>query len=79
LERDWLFADLFYFLHFYMKGWYCKGYDKNGISTGDAKGSSAFNNRIFCRLPMIPLNMLVIRNVSISRSTWGSDGNLLGA
>jgi hypothetical protein len=47
MNRDWLFADLFY-----MKGWYCKGYDKNGISTGKADDQLGISDPHL--LPMIP-------------------------
>jgi hypothetical protein len=64
MERPWVSSDLFY-----MQGWYLKGGKKNCISTGkvaDQLGNAAQ------LLPMIPERMLVIRNVKISTSSWGS-------
>jgi len=72
IVRPWLFADLFY-----MKGWYCVNYDKNGISTGTAGDQLGITDPHL--LPMIPQQMLVIRNVTITATDWGSDGQLLNS
>jgi hypothetical protein len=64
IQRDWLSSDLFY-----MQGWYLKGAKKNSISTG--KSADQVGNAAEL-LPMIPEQMLVIRNVRISASNWGS-------
>ncbi len=70
--RPWLFADLFY-----MKGWYCVGYDKNGISTGTAGDQLGIKDPHL--LPMIPQQALVIRDVKIQATDWGSDGQVLSS
>jgi hypothetical protein len=72
IVRPWLFADLFY-----MKGWYCVNYEKNGISTGTAGDQLGITDPHL--LPMIPQQALVIRNVTITATSWGSDGQVLSS
>jgi hypothetical protein len=64
IQRPWLSSDLFY-----MQGWYLNGAKKNAISTGQAADQVGNAAEL---LPMIPEQMLVIRNVRISTSQWGS-------
>lgn len=71
IERPWVSSDLFY-----TDGWYLVGGKKNCISTGNAADQVANAKQI---LPMIPEQMLVVRNVSISTKQWGSAGAVLKA
>lgn len=64
--RPWLMADLFY-----MKNWYVVGNKKSMISDGTLDGQAESQNAL---LPMIPMQFLVVRNVKISATDWGSDG-----
>lgn len=73
IERPWLVSDLFY-----MQGWYLRGYKKNGISDGTQKNQANIADPTkLPLLPMIPQQLLVIRNVKISTSQWGSFGSEL--
>jgi hypothetical protein len=67
--RPWLVSDLFY-----MQNWYGVGVKKNAISDGTIANQVQTSNPL---LPMIPQQFLVIRNVKISTSQWGSDGQSL--
>jgi hypothetical protein len=69
IQRPYLVSDLFYML-----GWYLKGGKKNSISTGKLADQVGNANQL---LPMIPQQLLVIRNVKISTSQWGSAGSVL--
>ena len=71
IVRPWLISDLFY-----MKDWYMKGAKKNSISDGTIDGQVDSQEKL---LPMIPQQFLVVRNVKISTSDWGADGDLLSA
>jgi hypothetical protein len=64
IERPWLMSDLFY-----MQGWYLRGGAAKSISTGEIADQA---NSAKPLLPMIPQQMLVIRNVKISTRKWGS-------
>jgi hypothetical protein len=59
---------------FYMKNWYLVGNKKNAVSDGTIAGQVQTDKPL---LPMIPEQMLVIRNVKVSTSEWGSDGEVL--
>jgi hypothetical protein len=59
---------------FYMKNWYLVNNKKNAISDGTIAGQVETDKPL---LPMIPQQMLVIRNVKISTTEWGSDGEVL--
>jgi len=59
---------------FYMKNWYLVNNKKNAISDGTIAGQVETDKPL---LPMIPQQMLVIRNVKISTTEWGSDGEML--
>lgn len=73
IERPWLVSDLFY-----VQGWYLKGGKKNSISDGTEKNQANISDPAkLPLLPMIPQQVLVIRNVSISTSQWGSAGAVL--
>lgn len=63
IYRPWLISDLFY-----MQNWYIQGQRANSISDGQIKTQVGLTNQL---LPMIPQQMLVVRNVSIKSSTWG--------
>jgi hypothetical protein len=67
IERPWLIGDLFY-----MPNWYLVGNAKKSVSDGTVQGQVVNPNPL---LPMIPVQMLVIRNVSITATHWGNDGN----
>jgi hypothetical protein len=69
IERPWLTSDLFY-----MQGWYLKGGAAKCISTGQIADQVGNAKQL---LPMIPQQMLVIRNVKITTSQWGSLGQTL--
>jgi hypothetical protein len=68
IERPWLVSDVFY-----VKDWYSKGNKKNSISDGTIDGQADSMEKL---LPMIPQQFLVVRNVSITASEWGSDGEM---
>jgi len=73
IYRNWMDTNLFY-----LRNWYLRNYRANAISDGKATG---WNRRLDNTnpgvssplLPMIPRNMLVIRNVRISSSDWALD------
>jgi hypothetical protein len=67
--RPWFVGDLFA-----MKGWYLKGGKKSSISTGKIADQIQNSDQL---LPMIPQRMLVVRNVSITATDWGSVGSQL--
>lgn len=69
IYRPWLISDLFY-----LKNWYLVGAKKNSVSDGTIDGQVDSQDKT---LPMIPQQFLVVRNVSISSSEWGADGNAL--
>jgi hypothetical protein len=66
--RPWLVSDLFY-----MKNWFFKNNRKHTISDGTIDGGIGTDKM----LPMIPQQVLVVKNVSISSASWGSDGQVL--
>ena len=66
IERPWLVSDLFYF-----DNWYTRGGRKGNVSNGTADPNTN-SDRL---LPMIPKQFLVIRNVKITSSNWGADGD----
>jgi len=72
IERPWLVSDLFY-----LQGWYLKGGGKNSVSDGTIAGSMPQPDKPLMLLPAIPEQILVIRNVKISTSQWGSAGAIL--
>ena len=69
IVRPWLVSDLFY-----LKNWYLAGTKKNSASDGTIDGQADSTDKI---LPMIPQQFLVVRNVRISSTDWGSDGEVL--
>lgn len=68
ISRPWLVSDLFY-----MKNWFLVGNAKNSISDGTIEGGVGTDKM----LPMIPQQFLVIKDVSIHSSSWGSDSEVL--
>jgi hypothetical protein len=73
ITRPGLVSDLFY-----MQNWYLVGNRKNCISDGtEANQANITDPAKLPLLPMIPQQLLVIRNVVISTTTWGSDGTML--
>jgi len=69
IYRPWLISDLFY-----MGNWYIQGQRANCISDGQIKTQLGLTTQL---LPLIPQQMLVVRNVSIKSSTWGDNANTL--
>jgi hypothetical protein len=69
IDRPWLVSDLFF-----LKNWFCAGVKRNSISDGTIDGQVDSMEKT---LPMIPQQFLVVRNVSISATDWGSDGEIL--
>jgi hypothetical protein len=67
--RPWLMSDLFY-----MKNWYLVGEKKNAISDGTIDGQAGGEDSL---LPMLPMQFLVVRNLKIKTTDWGSDGQTL--
>jgi hypothetical protein len=63
IYRPWLISDLFY-----MNNWYIQGERANCISDGQVQTQVRSTTPM---LPLIPQQMLVVRNVSIKSSTWG--------
>jgi hypothetical protein len=64
IGRRWLVTDLFQ-----MRNWYLRGERKGAISDGTIAHQVGDAER---RLPMIPTHVLLIRNVRIRSSRWGS-------
>lgn len=69
IHRPWLLGDIFY-----MKNWYSVGNPKNAISDGRIDTQAKSEKPL---MPMIPTQFLVIRNVKISATSWGADGEVL--
>lgn len=69
IQRPWLISDLFY-----MNNWYIQGERANCISDGNIQTQLRSNGPM---LPMIPQEMLVVRNVSIKSSNWGDNTAIL--
>ncbi|MET0984381.1 MAG: hypothetical protein ABW034_03135 [Steroidobacteraceae bacterium] len=69
IVRPWLISDLFF-----LKNWYLVGAKKQSVSDGTIDGQANSQDKT---LPMIPQQFLVVRNVTISSSDWGSDGQVL--
>ncbi len=69
IERPWLTSDLFA-----MQGWGAVGIQANGISDGTIDGQVNSQDKL---IPMIPQQFLIVRNVNISSSDWGADGDIL--
>ncbi len=69
IRRPWLISDLFY-----MNNWYIQGERAGYISDGTVEGQLGNSPS---RLPAIPQQMLVIRNVKITSSSWGDTGHTL--
>jgi hypothetical protein len=73
IARPWLVSDLFY-----VQNWYLVGNQKNSISDGTEKNQANLTDTAkLPLLPMIPQQMLLVRNVQISTTDWGSDGEVL--
>jgi hypothetical protein len=68
-RRPWLNTDLFT-----LKNWYLPGQRKNSVSDGTIAGQALKEEPL---MPMIPMDYLVVRNVRIHSSNWGSDGQVL--
>ncbi len=69
IYRPWLISDLFY-----MNNWYIQGEPANAVSDGKVQTQLRSSGPL---LPMIPQQMLVVRNVQISSSNWGDSANTL--
>lgn len=67
--RPWLMGDLFY-----LKNWYLVGNKRHSISDGTIDGQADSDKAL---LPMVPMQFLVVRNLVIEATDWGSDGNTL--
>jgi hypothetical protein len=71
IVRPWLVSDIFF-----LKNWFLKGAKKHSVSVGNIDGQADSMEKT---LPMIPQQFLVVRNVRITASDWGSDGQLLSS
>lgn len=69
IARPWMVTDLFQ-----LKNWYIRGERKGCISTGKIDDQLQDADR---KLPMIPTAVLVIRNVRITTSKWGTTRDTL--
>lgn len=69
IARPWMVTDLFQ-----LTNWFLRGERKGSISTGTIADQLGDTDR---KLPMIPTAVLVIRNVRITSSNWGSDRTTL--
>ncbi len=69
IYRPWLISDLFY-----MNNWYIPQERHNCVSDGTIETQVKSDAPM---LPMIPQQMLVVRNVSIKSSSWGDMGDTL--
>lgn len=65
IYRPWLISDLFY-----MNNWFIQGERANCISDGKIETQLKSSAPM---LPLIPQQMLVVRNVSIASSNWGDN------
>jgi hypothetical protein len=65
IYRPWLLGDLFH-----LKNWYLVNNPKNAVSDGSIDNQIGKEGPL---LPMIPSQFLVIRNVTIQATNWGSD------
>ena len=71
IVRPWLVSDIFF-----LKNWFLKGAKKNSASDGTIDGQA---NSMEKTLPMIPQQFLVVRNVKITSTDWGADGQVLSS
>ncbi len=69
IYRPWLVSDLLY-----MNNWYIPGQRANCVSDGQIQTQVKASAPM---LPMIPQQMLVIRNVSVKSSSWGDTADTL--
>ena len=69
IYRPWLISDLFY-----MNNWYIQGQRANCISDGQIETQVRSTTPM---MPLIPQQMLVVRNVSIKSSAWGDNTAIL--
>lgn len=67
--RPWLVSDIFF-----LRNWVLVGAKKHSVSDGSIDGQADSMEKT---LPLIPQQFLVVRNVVISATEWGSDGDLL--
>src|ERR1700712_2159926 len=67
--RPWFIGDLFY-----MKNWYLVNNPKNAISDGTIEGQADSDKTL---MPMVPMQALVIRNVTITTDDRGTDSQTL--
>lgn len=73
ITRPWLVSDLFY-----MQNWYLVGQRARTVSDGTETNQANISDPAKLPfLPMIPQQMLVVRNVVISTKTWGGDSEIL--
>ncbi len=70
IYRPWLISDLFY-----MNNWFIPGERANCVSNGQVETQL----KTSAMLPMIPQQMLVVRNVSIKSSSWGDFATTLNS
>ena len=69
IVRPWLVSDIFF-----LKNWSLTGAKKNSVSDGTIDGQADSMEKT---LPMIPQQVLVVRNVIISSTDWGEDSDTL--
>jgi hypothetical protein len=69
MYREWLQTDLFS-----MDNWFLVNNKKSSISDGTVAGQVGNTKQLF---PALPMQFLVIKDVEISASDWGSDGGVL--
>ena len=68
IVRPWLLGNIFY-----LDNWYMEGEKKHSVSNGKLDPAGQLGSM----LPMLPTQFLVIRNVKIESTDWGSDGTTL--
>ena len=71
IERPWLLTELFH-----IGGWYVPGEPAGCVSDGTIAGQEGDDKKL---LPMIKKQALVIRNVKITASGWGSAGSAMSS
>jgi hypothetical protein len=69
IERPWFLSEIFH-----IGGWYIPGQPIGCVSDGTVAGQEGDDAKV---LPMVTTQMLVIRNVKITASGWGSAGKAL--
>jgi hypothetical protein len=69
VNRPWFMSSLFH-----MRNWYLHGHPKHSISDGTLDSQVRNEKQL---LPMVPMQLLVVRKVRIKAANWGSDSQVI--